>query len=919
MSSSSPTRGPSAPPAPPATPAAPSGVWDARVTNGAGLLLAALWLSRLAPGLDHAAGARVVGVALLPLGLVLGVLIVRAARGAAGTPLQRGWRWIAAATAIWWAAGIVWEILGRPAVSAADAVQLMFFPCILAGVLAFPAASKARDARVRFWLDTGIVVLSGAAAVWYFVLWPTLAAGRSAPLEVLVNAAYPVGDLALLFAACVALMQRPDASTRRSLRWVAAGLVARFGGDLAFGWEMTTGGYAAGGLSDLLWLTAGFGLAAGGVRVRDRATDEARPAPAAGDEGSLGLLPYASVATLYACLLASAGSAWGTRVGGVLVAAVTVTALVLVRQWVATRELVRLQRERGAREAVLATEARFRSLVQHSSDIIAVLDGTGTIRYISPSMERTLGHPTEPLLGTSMSEHVHPDDVEATERALAMALQSRGTFGPIVARLSTTAGEWRTMECLATNLLDDPAVGGIVVNVRDVTERAALQAQLAHQAFHDPLTGLANRALFRDRVGHALARQGRRRDHVAVLFLDLDDFKTVNDSLGHAAGDQLLRVVADRLLNATRGCDTVARLGGDEFAVLLENTRDEDDAITVAERVMQALGAPLALEGSELQVGASIGLARARPEDGPEELLRNADVAMYRAKHGGKGRTEVFAPEMHAAIVDRLALEADLRRALAEPSRDQFAVRFQPIVRLTDGAVVGVEALVRWTHPVRGALSPATFIPIAETSGLIVPLGAWVLREACREGARWARSRPRGRGVPPLTLTVNLSGRQLQAPGLVEDVAAALAESGLDPASLVLEITETVIMQQTEANLVTLHALKALGIRLAIDDFGTGYSSLSYLQRFPIDILKIDKSFVDGLSRGGSDAALARTIIALGDTLALRCIAEGVEDDAQRTHLQALGCDYAQGFLFARPLPVAEIDALLVNGTALER
>ncbi|MGZ8378578.1 MAG: putative bifunctional diguanylate cyclase/phosphodiesterase, partial [Gemmatirosa sp.] len=423
-----------------------------------------------------------------------------------------------------------------------------------------------------------------------------------------------------------------------------------------------------------------------------------------------------------------------------------------------------------------------------------------------------------------------------------------------------------------------------------------MEAQLVHQAFHDPLTGLANRALFRDRVAHALQRTGRRREQVSVLFLDLDDFKTVNDSLGHAAGDRLLTTVAERLLNATRGCDTVARLGGDEFAVLLENTRDEEDALTVADRVAQALRAPLALEASELQMCASIGLARARPEDGPEELLRNADVAMYRAKHAGKGRTEVFAPEMHAAIVDRLALEADMRRAINDPASAQFAVHFQPIVRLEDESVVGVEALARWNHPMRGPLPPTTFIPIAESSGLIVPLGAWVLREACRAGQRWTASRRETPDAPPLTLTVNLSGRQLQAPGLVDDVAAALTESGLDPASLVLEITETVIMQQTEANLLTLHALKALGIRLAIDDFGTGYSSLSYLQRFPIDILKIDKSFVDGLSRGGSDAALARTIIALGDTLALRCIAEGVEDDAQRTHLQALGCDYAQGF-----------------------
>jgi diguanylate cyclase (GGDEF)-like protein/PAS domain S-box-containing protein len=880
----------------------------------AGGAITALWVLRFAPGLDHALAARLCGIAMLPLALVCGLLLWRAAHAAQEPRTRRAWRWMAIAATAWWTAGVIWEVLGRPPVSVADAVQFVFFPSILAGVLAFPAAPTGRDARVRFWLDTGVVVLSGAAAVWYFVLWPSLASGTMAPMAVVVNAGYPVCDLALLFAACVALSRRPDAASRRALSWVAAGLLARFAGDLSFGWEMAAGDYAMGGLTDLTWLASACCLGVGAALSRPRPGEAPATEAQPGDEGSLGLLPYVSVLALYAFLVASADSAWGARVGGVLVAAVTVSALVMIRQYVASRELVRLQRERAAREAARESEARFQSLVQHSSDIIALLDPAGTIRYVSPSIRRSLGHAPEALLGTRLSEHVHPDDLVLAAQALVEAARSEDTYGPIIVRLVRKTGEWRTMECLATNLLDDPVVAGIVVNARDVTERAALEAQLVHQAFHDPLTGLANRALFRDRVGHALQRTGRRREQVSVLFLDLDDFKTVNDSLGHAAGDRLLTSVAERLLNATRGCDTVARLGGDEFAVLLENTRDEDDALTVADRVAQALRAPLALEGSELQLCASIGLARARPEDGPEELLRNADVAMYRAKHAGKGRTEVFAPEMHAAIVDRLTLEADLRRAINDPTCAQFAVHFQPIVRLEDESVVGVEALARWNHPTRGPLPPTTFIPIAESSGLIVPLGAWVLREACRAGRHWAAHRREMPDAPPLTLTVNLSGRQLQAPGLVDDVAAALAESGLEPSSLVLEITETVIMQQTEANLLTLHALKALGIRLAIDDFGTGYSSLSYLQRFPIDILKIDKSFVDGLSRGGSDAALARTIIALGDTLALRCIAEGVEDDAQRTHLQALGCDYAQGFFFARPLPLAEVDALVQHG-----
>jgi diguanylate cyclase (GGDEF)-like protein/PAS domain S-box-containing protein len=746
------------------------------------------------------------------------------------------------------------------------------------------------------------------------VLWPALTTRGGAPAEVLVNALYPVADLAVVFAACAALVRGPDAAARRALAWVAVGLLARFAGDVSFAWEMLTRGYTVGGPTDLTWLSAAWALATG-------ATVSARPAPAPGDvrglpardlSGGLGLLPYVAVVALHGFLLVSPASAWGTRATGVLAVAVAVTALVLLRQWIASRELARLQGERGAREAVRASEARFRSLVQHSSDIIALLDAGGTIRYVSPSIERNLGHAAGPLLGTPIREHVHPDDVALTEVVLGEAARTEGTYGPVVLRLVTTAGEWRTMECLATNLLADPAVGGIVVNVRDVTERALLQAQLVHQAFHDPLTGLANRTLFRDRVAHALLRAGRSRAAVAVLFLDLDEFKTVNDSLGHAAGDRLLSAVGERLLNATRGCDTVARLGGDEFAVLLENTRDEADALAVAARVTAALRAPLTIDGRELMIDASIGVARADVEDGPEELLRNADVAMYRAKHGGKGCTELFAPEMHAALLERLALEADLRQALAAGGADQFALHFQPIVRLEDATVVGAEALVRWTHPTRGRLSPATFIPIAEASGLIVPLGTWVLREACRAGAGWARTRAAEPGAPPLTLTVNLSGRQLHAPGLVEEVAAVLAETGLAPSSLVLEITETVMMQGTETNLVTLHALRALGVRLAIDDFGTGYSSLSYLQRFPIDILKIDKSFVDGVAGGGSQAALARTIVALGHALSLRTIAEGIEDEDQRAALRDAGCVYGQGFLVHGPLSAAEAETLLL-------
>ncbi|HEX3867863.1 MAG TPA: EAL domain-containing protein [Gemmatimonadaceae bacterium] len=426
-------------------------------------------------------------------------------------------------------------------------------------------------------------------------------------------------------------------------------------------------------------------------------------------------------------------------------------------------------------------------------------------------------------------------------------------------------------------------------------ENRALEAKLVHQAFHDSLTGLANRALFRDRAEHAIARTARG-ERMAIALLDLDNFKTVNDTVGHVEGDRLLEMMAQRLLQASRGCDTVARIGGDEFAILLEGLQRDEDAMAVIERIVESMRAPVPLKGREFTVSASIGIAYAQPDDRVDELIRNADVAMYRAKDDGKGRFAVFEPSMYSALLERLELEADLRLAL---DRGELRVLYQPIVELESGVITGVEALARWHQRDRDPSCSASFIPLAEETGLIVPIGRWVLLEACRQGREWQVAAGAGAITP--TMSVNVSARQLQNPEFVDDVASILAETQFPADRLILEITESVLMSDTTNSLDRLHELKALGVRLAIDDFGTGYCNLGYLQRFPLDILKIDRSFIAQVAENGGDAALASTIVGLATTLKLHTVAEGVEDTAQRDQLIALGCAYGQGFLFAKP------------------
>lgn len=581
--------------------------------------------------------------------------------------------------------------------------------------------------------------------------------------------------------------------------------------------------------------------------------------------------------------------------------------------WLLLRQAGRARRQADRSSARAASQERFRSLVQHSSDVITITDAVGKIVYQSPSVTPVFGYQPEDLVGTELQSLVHPDDVRSVVKTL-IETATTSSSERIECRVRSAGGAWRHVESAVTARLDDPSIKGMVLNTRDITERIELEEELAHQAFHDSLTGLANRILFRDRVNHALARMRRRTNPVAVLLLDLDGFKTVNDSLGHAFGDEFLIAVADRLRTLLRPSDTPSRLGGDEFAVLLEDLNAPADATLVAGRILEALCLPFVVQGKEIVIAASIGvtIATGVAEDA-DDLLRNADVAMYTAKDRGRRRVELFQPSMHKAMLDRMDLEADLRRAL---ERGEFFLNYQPTVALATGRISGMEALVRWQCPSRGTVPPGLFISVAEDTGLIVPLGRWVLEEACRQAVSW--NEQFGPDAPS-TMSVNLSAKQLNDENLVSEVAEIIDRTGIDPRRLVLEITESAVMTDAETMASRLHQLKELGVRLAIDDFGTGYSSMSYLCSFPIDILKIDRSFVSGVGDEPQKMGIVRTILELGRILELQTVAEGIEFSAEMEELRALECDLGQGYWFARPLSVEHAGVMFSEQAAARR
>jgi diguanylate cyclase (GGDEF)-like protein/PAS domain S-box-containing protein len=829
-----------------------------------------------------------------PASIGVAVLAGAAARGSTDPAARRTWWLLTAALCVYSAGNLLhstyWLFGIDPFPSIGDAFFLGFYPLVFAALLTVIRAAAVRVQWARLGLDATILMLGFGAFFWFCVIAPTAAAERDPDVLKYVLAQSYIALNCVMLLACGVLLMHSGATPiqRRALMLLTLGFASMSLADIVWAMSKVVGSYLPGGISDVIYLSCYFWLAAA-AREQLRGTPAVRRAPGAFSGALVQALPYIAMMVSFLVLVYLESSTVASPVNTMIVVIFVLTSLVLVRQGALSRDDA-LLRERRAAGIV---EARYASLIKNASDVITITDADGMLRFVSPAAERTFAIHPDKLVGRNLLDLWADGDRERLAAFLAEVAATRGrVIGPI--ELVVETGDRRgTLECVGSNLTDDPAIAGLALNFRDVSERKALEEQLRKLAFHDPLTLLANRSLFWNRVEHALALARRSQQHVAVMFLDLDNFKNVNDSLGHDAGDRLLQAAAQRLVKSTRPSDTVARLGGDEFAILLEGIRGEPDVARIATPITAAFNRPLLLDGRETDTSASIGVACSRPGDDAEQLLRKADIAMYNAKAAGKARFVLFQPHMQEQLHDRLRLERDIDLALA---RKEFFVEFQPIVDLTRRELLGVEALVRWKHPQRGIIMPGAFISIAEESGRIVELGRRVLLDACSQVRAWSEAAAAGKG---LRVAVNISGRHLQQGNLVEDVRSALEISGLDPGSLVIELTESTIMQNTEVNLERFRELKALGVRLAIDDFGMGYSSLSYLHRFPIDILKIDRAFVSRLTEQDGGPELARAVVMLGTTLGLETVAEGIENEDQVATLLDLGCVAGQGFLFA--------------------
>ena len=769
----------------------------------------------------------------------------------------------------------------------ADAFYLAFYPFFMVAVGLMIRAAAVRVRWTQFLIDATILVVGFGAFFWFLIIRP---AASITEIDVLKNALsqtyIALNCILVLTLGVLLLAGAGTTSGRRVALLLSVGFATMFLADILWSVAKISGHYLSGDLQDVLYVACYLPMAfAGREQMRHSTTATESSASTALAQS----LPYAAMLTAFVVLVSMTRGDIGSPATVMTIVVFALALLVMVRQALVLREDA-LTRERRAARMV---EDRYASLIANASDVIMTVAVDGSLLFASPASERTLGLRPEDAAGKNLLDVWAGDDAERLKAFLGEVAASSGeAVGPVEMRIERDRDRY-VLEIVGSNLTSDPAVRGLALNFRDITERKALEEQLRQLAFHDSLTLLANRGLFRDRVQHSLTLAQRGRHQVAVMYVDLDNFKNVNDSLGHDTGDRLLQAVAQRLVKSTRFSDTVARLGGDEFAILLEGVTTSAEVETLAASLIEQIDQPFALNATEVRVSASIGVAFSTQEASAEALLSKADIAMYFAKAAGKNRFVAFQPPMQAMLQERTRLVADIARAIAN---EEFFVEYQPIVDLGTRSLLGVEALVRWRHPELGVLMPDRFIQIAEECGQIVKLGRWVLGRACREVHAWRSSVAGGAG---LRVSVNISGRHLNG-DLAQDVAQALEDSGLEPGNLVIELTESTIMHNTEANLGWLLQLKRLGVRLAIDDFGTGYSSLSYLHRFPIDILKIDRSFVGRLTNTSTGPELARAVISLSETLGLDTVAEGIEFEPQVDALLQLGCVAGQGFLFAK-------------------
>ena len=876
----------------------------------AGVLVAAQ-LAAVVLELGGPRTAHLLSRATLLLASLLAVVTCWHATRRAGAAAGRGWALLGATAGFWalsQAIAAVREVTGGTLAALpapADAPSGIAVLVSVLALLAFLGGSVSSAGRMRALLDGLLIASSLLFVSWALVLEDTYREAGEGSARVLALG-YPMGDVVLVALVLVIVLRAPSGAR---LPWalLGTGLGLFAIGHSAFAF-LQLGALSPGtGPEDLSWLGGCLLVALAAAASDPQYESLSAPARAGGVVGIF--VPYVPL------LFAAAVAASQPRDEGVptflAVNGAVIVCLLLVRQVLAQLENLELTRtlERRVRERTAELrrqERHFRSLAQNASDVLTVVDAAGIIRYQSASVARVLGFQPEALVGQRVDSLFAPGEAEIL-RSIRSAPPPPATPPVLQGQLRRSDGSSCIAEITVANLLNDDAVRGFVLTSRDIGERRALEDRLRQQALHDPLTGLGNRLLFLDRLDHAVDRARRNPELIAVLMLDLDGFKQVNDTLGHDVGDQLLVEVARRLRDCVRQGDTVARMGGDEFAVLLERA-DLEGPNVVAQRIVYRLRAPVEIGGRAIVTHGSVGVALgATTSLKAEELLRNADLAMYVAKSKGKGVFEVFEPEMHAAALEHVELEADLRDALRERA---LTLNYQPIVELPSGRISGAEALVRWHHPVRGTISPAEFVPLAEESGLVVELGRWVLGEACRQARGFQLAYPTD---PPFTIAVNVAARQLTSPWLVDEVRKALAESHLDPTTLVLEITEGALMKDASSILPTLEALRAIGVRLAIDDFGTGWSSLSRLRSFPVNKLKIDRSFIQEIVSPDDDAPIVAAIVAMAHSLHLSTVAEGVETPEQLACLHLHGCEEVQGFLLSRPLTGESLGKLLAD------